>query len=159
MPWTYEERKKGAAVIVVPESKVCTKCGVDKPAAEFYRNKQHRNGLASACRKCSSTAASASRRKRLERDPSERVKENRRTRISKFWMRYGLTEEEFLAMSDFCEMCGDTENLHIDHCHKTNRVRGRLCRSCNLMLGYAEDDPERLKLGIAYLERTSHASD
>lgn len=142
-------------MIVVPESKICTKCGEDKLADEFYAEKAHRNGLSSRCRSCVSEATRASQKKRLQENPEDRATLNRRNRISKFWQRYGLTEEEFLAMSDFCEMCGDTENLHIDHCHKTNRVRGRLCRSCNLMLGYAEDDPERLKLGISYLERTS----
>jgi hypothetical protein len=30
-------------------------------------------------------------------------------------------------------------------------VRGVLCQRCNKMLGYAVDDPERLRKGIEYL--------
>jgi len=58
---------------------------------------------------------------------------------------------------DVCEICGGPPDpkrgMHYDHCHRTGRFRGWLCRKCNLMLGNAEDDPARLRAGAAYLER------
>jgi hypothetical protein len=39
-----------------------------------------------------------------------------------------------------------------DHDHVTGRVRGMLCQFCNLMLGYAQDDLERLENAIRYLK-------
>ncbi|MGD0053597.1 MAG: endonuclease domain-containing protein, partial [Vulcanimicrobiaceae bacterium] len=43
--------------------------------------------------------------------------------------------------------------LHVDHDHRTNEVRGLLCRWCNQMLGSAKDDPARLRGAIDYLSR------
>ena len=42
--------------------------------------------------------------------------------------------------------------LAIDHDHKTGKIRGLLCRSCNLGLGYFKDDIELLKNSILYLK-------
>ena len=41
----------------------------------------------------------------------------------------------------------------VDHCHKTGRVRGMLCKNCNLALGLVLDNPKVLTGLIAYLER------
>lgn len=80
--------------------------------------------------------------------------------------RYGLSAEGWLGMNRNYRCsnleCGATERLHIDHDHscscqgllkRSNQVscgacvRGWLCRSCNLGLGYFRDDP-RLLQGI-----------
>lgn len=50
-----------------------------------------------------------------------------------------------------CGICGDVEDLVIDHCHATNKIRGALCSSCNIGLGMFKDDVERLKKAIDYL--------
>lgn len=42
---------------------------------------------------------------------------------------------------------------HVDHCHATSKVRGILCRLCNLAVGYLRDDPGRARGVAAYLER------
>jgi hypothetical protein len=42
---------------------------------------------------------------------------------------------------------------HIDHDHQTGRVRGLLCHSCNLALGYVKDDVSLLRRMVSYLER------
>jgi hypothetical protein len=75
---------------------------------------------------------------------------------------FGLTlaEYEELRKASKCPLCGseptgDGDNanvLHIDHCHATGRVRGVLCRRCNMMLGMATDDPELLRKAAAYIE-------
>lgn len=50
-----------------------------------------------------------------------------------------------------CAVCGATERLHLDHCHRTGRFRGQLCMHCNHALGKLGDDPERLQRMIKYL--------
>lgn len=47
---------------------------------------------------------------------------------------------------------GEIKTLAVDHNHDTNKVRGLLCQTCNLLLGFAKDDIDILKRGIKYLE-------
>lgn len=144
-----------AAVITVPETKACSVCKEEKPAADFYREKRHRDGLYSYCIPCAREIRRESERRKQERmkvDPQYREHQRQRARVRGIKHRFGLTEEEIAALPDRCEICGATENLHIDHDHVTGKVRGRLCQPCNHMIGNAKDDPERLRAAIAYLE-------
>lgn len=56
-----------------------------------------------------------------------------------------------------CDCCGGppsaNKRLSIEHSHVTGKFRGFVCDNCNLMLGHAKDDPERLLAGVAYLRR------
>ncbi len=80
----------------------------------------------------------------------------RKARINAHAKRFGLTVEEYLKLraQKHCDICGRRgERLHIDHDHQTKRVRGMLCRHCNMGLGFLCDDPSLLRRAIAYLER------
>lgn len=70
---------------------------------------------------------------------------------------YGLTLEEFQAMSEqqghVCAICKRPKKLVVDHCHKTDRVRGLPCATCNQGLGIFLDDPELLIAAAEYLKR------
>jgi hypothetical protein len=37
-----------------------------------------------------------------------------------------------------CALCGKRDGLNVDHCHTTGVVRGVLCGSCNLKIGWIE---------------------
>lgn len=84
---------------------------------------------------------------------------NERSRRHHFEYRYGITKEEALALivaaDNKCQICKGIftkENpAHIDHDHKTKRVRGVLCRTCNNGIGFFKDDIELLKVAISYL--------
>jgi len=75
---------------------------------------------------------------------------------------YGIDEVEYRKMLDAqggtCAICKSPdpgwkhEWFHIDHCHKTGKVRGLLCNGCNPGLGSFGDDPSRLRLAAEYLE-------
>jgi GDPmannose 4,6-dehydratase len=76
---------------------------------------------------------------------------------------YGLTEQDFQSLvklqNNCCAICKspfDMENTlktcHVDHCHKTNVVRGLLCARCNLGLGQFKDNVEILRTASDYLE-------
>lgn len=75
--------------------------------------------------------------------------------------KFGMTIEEydalFLKQGNACAICskGKKENgynLPVDHCHKTNKVRGILCHRCNMGLGYFQDDIELLQKALKYIE-------
>lgn len=44
--------------------------------------------------------------------------------------------------------------IHIDHDHKTRKLRGLLCNHCNMLLGMAKDDIETLFGAINFLRWT-----
>ena len=61
-----------------------------------------------------------------------------------------------------CAICNIPESesfngLHIDHCHKTKKVRGLLCMQCNTVLGKVNDNIKILENAITYLK--SHNED
>jgi hypothetical protein len=54
-----------------------------------------------------------------------------------------------------CEICGKSTPLVWDHDHLTGQFRGWLCHACNVMLGFAYDNPLILEQAIHYLKRKS----
>lgn len=44
-----------------------------------------------------------------------------------------------------------SNNLAVDHCHKTGLVRGLLCMRCNRALGKFEDSVEKVQNAAAYV--------
>jgi hypothetical protein len=73
--------------------------------------------------------------------------------------KYGLTLQDydflFKQQKGLCAICKRPSGaLHIDHCHKNERVRGLLCNQCNLGLGSFKDSPEILTQAIIYLRST-----
>lgn len=82
---------------------------------------------------------------------------------------YGVTEQQYEEMlreqGGGCAICGGTDlgkragyALSVDHCHDTGRVRGLLCASCNLAIGYLRDNPVLCRKAGAYLEQPISAS-
>jgi hypothetical protein len=79
--------------------------------------------------------------------------------------KYGMTVAEYEAMNDaqggVCVICGlpysgmpfsnGHRRLYVDHDHKTHKIRGLLCRRCNLVLGEVGDDWLRLLRMATYL--------
>lgn len=51
----------------------------------------------------------------------------------------------------YCEICSETDSLHLDHCHNSGVARGILCANCNRGLGLFKDDTDRLQRAIDYL--------
>lgn len=86
-------------------------------------------------------------------------------RRSRLKQKYGLTLEEFdellAQQGGGCAICGSPDPnaqhgvWHVDHCHKTGRVRGLLCGPCNTGIGQMRDDPARLRAAADYLERAT----
>lgn len=66
---------------------------------------------------------------------------------------YGLSQEEYAALiaGGTCAVCCRVAKLTVDHNHKTGRIRGALCNSCNLGLGLFGDSAATLERATAYL--------
>lgn len=62
--------------------------------------------------------------------------------------------ELYKKQNKVCAICKthETKNrLHVDHCHKTGKVRGLLCGRCNTALGSFQDNLKWLQAAIDYL--------
>lgn len=84
----------------------------------------------------------------------------RKYRAKALRAKYRMTEDDVLehliAQNGVCAICGTDQPKgkgywHIDHSHKTGRVRGLLCASCNLTLGRFEKNPRLLEAMVQYL--------
>lgn len=74
---------------------------------------------------------------------------------------YGLTPEQYQELYDKqqgkCPIClrhqdEFPQRLSVDHNHKTNEVRGLLCRYCNHRVVGRHTDPDLLRRVADYLE-------
>lgn len=54
---------------------------------------------------------------------------------------------------DICPVCKRKMRICVDHCHKTGKIRGWLCDSCNVALGRVDDRVDILKGLIKYLNK------
>lgn len=135
-------RKRPVAPFSAPTEKLCKTCGETKPAGRFTRVAKAYDGLSGKCNTC---------RRQYDRDKGYR-------RLAK----YGLSKTAFEAMRDaqggMCGICGQPpegrtrgDQLYVDHCHATGKVRGLLCHDCNISIGWMRDSPERLEAAAAYL--------
>ncbi len=128
----------------------CTSCGVTKVACDFPDNRTKSTGIGSICKFCCSEKERA--RRRLPRTKYNVFV----SRSKKSGVKCDSTFEEWLSASEKteCESCGrSARKMHIDHCHKTGKIRGTLCGPCNQAEGLA-GGIDGLKKLIKYLEQS-----
>ena len=87
---------------------------------------------------------------------------NNKTKCKELWLKgkYGLRLQDFKKLltkqKNKCKICGTlfTETLlpHVDHNHKTGKIRGILCQFCNHGLGNFRDNSQWLRKAAKYLE-------
>lgn len=139
------------------ELKLCPVCAVSQPPSEFYVNRRGRGGLDARCKACRKQYASewkSANRDKARASERRRAAEPRsKEQVRRYALqrRYGITVEEYEAQLEAqggaCALCRRSPRkirLHVDHCHRTGKLRGLLCGPCNLFLGRLEDRPERL---------------
>jgi hypothetical protein len=75
--------------------------------------------------------------------------------------KYGITSADKSKMhqeqNGSCAICREfiaLEDIHVDHCHVSGRVRGLLCGACNKAIGLLKDDPKRCTVMAEYLNES-----
>lgn len=146
--------------IVYMEKKICTKCLQSKNESEFYK---HLGKSRSECKICQKERNKKylSENKDRHRENSKKWASGNKDSVRFYFIKrtYGITKESWLEMlkkqENKCAICKtegkDNNFFHTDHCHTSNKVRGLLCRDCNLLLGNAKDNKQVLKNAISYL--------
>lgn len=79
--------------------------------------------------------------------------------------KYGFTievyEQECARRNNLCDICKrdpGKDQLKVDHCHRTGKVRGFLCKWCNVGLGSFRDNPAALRAAADYLNAATSVS-
>lgn len=146
--WLARRRAKYKPVVAEKE---CSKCKTVKPASAFYRKLINNDGLHSQCRSCV-FAVSHEYYRTIEPHRAGRWKS-----ASQLKNRYGITLDEYewlaSAQDNKCLICGDKDVLlHVDHCHNSGRIRGLLCRHCNIALGLLRENKAAATEMVRYIE-------
>lgn len=138
---------------------VCTQCKTAKDLQEFLPDKKRKSGRGSWCRICFNKYRREKRAQGKYKDPFRHLSN------------YQMTLDDYVEiMADQkfgCAICGmgpiaPNLSLSVDHDHSCcsakaqscgQCVRGLLCGKCNLLIGYANDDPALLQSAIEYLNK------
>ncbi|WTS96435.1 endonuclease VII domain-containing protein [Streptomyces sp. NBC_00096] len=115
-------------------SKLCRQRGEVKPHGEWHENTSASDGLSTRCKACRAVQGRAGHLKR----------------------NYGITEAErdamIAAQGGVCVLCQESPAEHVDHDHRTGKVRGVLRFGCNAGIGQLKDRPDVLRRAAAYVE-------
>jgi hypothetical protein len=145
--------------------KKCTNCKKNLFISDFSPNSNSNLGFTSHCKVCRAKKEADRRKnpqykekiKKYKLDPANK----RRTKDSALKRLFGISIEEYDKMfqkqNGVCAICYRKEvashirSLAVDHCHKTGKVRGLLCTSCNQGIGHLKDSVVLLENAIRYL--------
>jgi protein-arginine kinase activator protein McsA len=147
----------------------CAVCKQKKTKISFHRDAKNKTGVSYACKQCAITRAT----KWYSINKNKRDKTIAWTKhITKYWPTKTPEEaqslyQDLLSTQNFsCKICLAPESfidprakqirrLAVDHCHKTNKVRGLLCNRCNKCIGQFDDSIILLQQAIIYLKENS----
>jgi hypothetical protein len=134
-------------------NKVCSRCGQEKPLSDFHKRKDRKCGVVGFCKVCAKIRGQNWRKtKQAEQYTRNYWRKNQR-RITV--LQAGLTVERynelFAGQDGRCGICKRhqtefTKHFDIDHNHKTDKIRGLLCRTCNKNLGLYENKQRDFKI-------------
>jgi hypothetical protein len=116
--------------------------------------------MSKRCSKCNTTTGPF----RKDRNICLKCKQ-RHQRSYELRRRYNLTPEEWDALfkkqRGKCAICRrpPLRRLHVDHCHKTGKVRGLLCWACNSGVGKLKDCPATMLRAAKYIRKHKNARD
>lgn len=145
-------------------TKQCSMCKTVKPVSDFHARKNRKSGLQSKCKPCIKVYRGNWSRadydsswitKKLIEDPLYYRKANLKKA-------YGISledyEETLAKQGGVCKVClGPALGkgaYHVDHDHKTGKIRGLLCHKCNVALGMVQDSKGHLVALIEYLKQS-----
>ena len=142
-----------------------------KSCRSEYRKRHYKNNKESINLKCKIYSSSHKKEKQINNKIYYQKNKGLLLNNSYVYLRnrkYGITQEIyddiFNRQNGVCAICGLPETatgritkrlrpLSVDHDHKTKKIRGLLCKKCNVGLGLFMDSKELLIKAINYLEK------
>lgn len=150
-------------------TKKCQTCKEIKLLNEFHNSRTSKDGKTARCKICDSRA----RKKYYEENEKGRKHAYIKNRNRTLYNKYKITHDEYMELltkqNNSCGICNITleqfqakarskngldkrqKMFAVDHCHKTNKIRGLLCNNCNRAIGLLGDTANNLKNAYNYL--------
>lgn len=155
--------------MLMSSNKKCIKCNCYRDLSKFtfrkdtmkYRNvcKYCVNDRTKELRKLDPEKFRERNRRYVRKDKNKVKVNSRKWHLKRF---FGMSMEDynkFLDIQEYrCAICQieltetGKDHFDIDHCHKTGKIRGLLCGSCNKGLGCFKDDINSLESALNYLK-------
>lgn len=133
--------------------KTCSKCKETKNQIRFHKNKSRWDGTSAYCNECMKLI-----RKNYTNNPKTSWARKLKTKYKISVKYYEILLQNQKNKCNICkkvevkkDSTGKVQNLSVDHCHKTGKIRGLLCDKCNLGLGHFKDNVKYLKNAIKHL--------
>jgi len=132
--------------------KTCNRCLIIKSISDFHKNASGKDGFHTHCKTCYNTYYrkyySKNKMQVMARCHNYYLNNKKKYYINNtkrhLKQKYNLTIETFddylKQQQNKCAICGKSnksqlQKFSIDHCHKTGKIRGLLCKKCNTGLG------------------------
>lgn len=133
--------------------KRCGKCRELKPFNEFHKHARGLYNIRGRCKVCYRQDSADYRRRR---GPVRKIRNAEYHSDRYYNEHYGMSQAQVVEwmekVGNHCQICGEfPEKLHIDHCHKSGKIRDLLCRRCNTTLGLVKEQVWILEELIKYL--------
>jgi hypothetical protein len=158
----------GDNVFITPDGlRLCATCRRDRqvkknakyvPKKKSTPEERKERSRASKARYRNSPKGQAAQKAYYERSREEHLVNMRDRMLSEYGLG-GISGYDALLAKQCgrCAICSVlmsecVRRFAVDHNHDTEKVRGLLCFRCNAGIGKFNDDPELLKLAVAYLE-------
>ena len=138
--------------------KYCPRCDTIKLKSAFGKHTRSLGGLNCYCKKCV---------RETSRNSVTGVSGKHKANMGAIFNSYRIRESELqdllLKQHGCCKICGadfgselelgkgKSRQYVIDHCHDTGKVRGLLCGTCNLVIGYIEKKKLPVDLYMDYI--------
>ena len=139
------------------ETKICSKCKIEKESHQFFKIYKNKNKLRSRCKKCDkeyylnntnryNQIRIKNKINKMQYDKIYNTQNKMKAKENKMLNKYKLTLDDWYNMLtnqyNQCYICNNLLNLDnpnnicVDHNHETGQVRKLLCRNCNLAITY-----------------------
>lgn len=139
--------------------KKCSRCKEEKDLSLFNVDNHAKTGFRSHCKSCVRVYQIENRER--YNAGQRRWRFNHKEQNKSTWRKYtyGITTDDYNNMlksqDGKCAICRHAplpgKELHIDHNHRTDRVRGLLCQKCNVYIGMIHENKETVKRMFSYL--------
>lgn len=137
------------------KDRVCSVCKMLKPVTLFVGHPDQESFLPDVCKHCSD-------QDRKSKNKANSMRVSLKSRLKKFNLTIEGYELLLAKQNNLCAICNLPERVSargrkrmlrfaVDHDHKSGKVRGLLCASCNQGIGKFDEDTERMLRAIQYI--------